>query len=193
MTEHTTRPATHTITTRWQEIPEDADERALVEGGAFRAFACSCGAPLPARVAAELHAMETGQCSACLGSADRELVPGFVQRCAACAATGRRNVQLVWEVAHGEAAEVITTALVREVVAGFSGPFRLSQVADTVRESLGLARGRLPVGPRVRDVLRELEASGELVMLSAPDELLRGPAVVLYRDPLWQRAPLPPG
>jgi hypothetical protein len=136
--------------------------------------------------------METGQCSACLGSADQELVPGFVQRCPACAATGRRNVQLVWEVAHGEAEQVITTGLVQGVIAGFTGPFKLSEVADAVREGLDLPRGRLPVGPRVRDVLRELEAAGELVMLSAPDELLRGPSVVLYRDPLWQRAPVPP-
>ncbi|MEU9889444.1 hypothetical protein AB0M95_03170 [Sphaerisporangium sp. NPDC051017] len=179
---------THTITVQWDVIPDDADDVALVHDGAFRTYRCACETPLPGRVAAELHAMETGQCSVCLGSADQEIVPGFVQRCAACAATGRRDVQLVWEVAHGEAREVITTELVRGVIGDHAGPFRLSQVADAVRESLALPRGRLPVGPRVRDVLREMEAAGELVMLSAPDEMLRGPSVVLYRDPLWQRA-----
>ncbi|GGK87952.1 hypothetical protein Sme01_74330 [Sphaerisporangium melleum] len=178
---------THTITTQWDEIPEHADDLALVEGHAFRTFRCACGASLPDRAAAELHASETGQCTACLGSADEELVPGFVRRCPACAATGRRGVQLVWEVAHGEAEQVITLDLVRGLVAGFPGPFRLSEIADATRLALGLRLGRLPVGPRVRDLLREMEATGELVMLSAPDEMLRGPAVVLYRDPQWQR------
>ncbi|MET8159997.1 hypothetical protein ABZT47_26840 [Sphaerisporangium sp. NPDC005289] len=178
---------THTITAQWDEIPENADDRALVEGRAFRTFRCSCRTPLPNRAAAELHASETGQCTVCLGSADEEIVPGFVRRCAACAATGRRNVQLVWEVAHGEAEQVITLDLVRGLVDGFPGPFRLSEVADATRLTLGLPLGRLPVGPRVRDLLREMEAAGELVMLSAPDEMLRGPSVVLYRDPQWQR------
>lgn len=183
--------ATHTITTQWGEIPENADDLALVQGGAFRTFRCECGIPLPTRVAAELHATETNQCTACLGSADDEVVPGFVRRCAACAATGRRNVQLVWELAHSEAEQVITLGLVRGLVDGFTGPFRLSEVADATRMALGLPVGRLPVGPRVRDLLRELEAAGELVMLSAPDELLRGPSVVLYKDPQWQRVPEP--
>ncbi|WP_214411711.1 hypothetical protein [Sphaerisporangium fuscum] len=183
---------THTITAHWDEaIPDDADEVALVHGGAFRTYHCDCGTPLPNRAAAELHAMETGQCSVCLGSADEELVPGFVRRCAACAATGRRDVQLVWELAHSEAEQIITPDVVREVIADVTGPFRLSEVADATRLALGLPLGRLPVGPRVRDVLRQLEASGELVMLSAPDELLRGPSVVLYRDPQWQKVTEP--
>ncbi|GAA3801489.1 hypothetical protein GCM10022226_21530 [Sphaerisporangium flaviroseum] len=183
--------ATHTITSQWDEIPEDADDLALVQGGAFRTFQCACGTPLPNRMAAELHATETNQCTACLGSADEEIVPGFVRRCPACAATGRRNVQLVWEVAHSEAEQIITVELVRGLIDGLTGPFRLSEVADATRLALGLPMGRLPVGPRVRDVLRELEAAGELVMLSAPDELLRGPSVVLYRDPQWQRVTAP--
>jgi hypothetical protein len=183
--------AMHTITTQWDEIPEDADDLALVQGGAFRTFRCECGVPLPNRVAAELHAAETNQCTACLGSADEEVVPGFVRRCSACAATGRRKVQLVWEVARSEAEQVITLELVRGLVEGFSGPFKLSEVADATRLALGLPLGRLPVGPRVRDLLRRLEADGELVMISAPDELLRGPSVVLYRDPQWQRVTEP--
>ncbi|MFC4585179.1 hypothetical protein [Sphaerisporangium corydalis] len=183
--------ANHTITMQWDEIPENADDLALVQGGAFRTFRCDCGTPLPTRVTAELHAAETNQCTACLGSADEEVVPGFVRRCSACAATGRRNVQLVWEVARGEAEQVITIKLVRGIIDAFPGPFRLSEVADATRSALGLPVGRLPVGPRVRDLLRELEAAGELVMLSAPDELLRGPSVVLYRDPQWQRVPEP--
>jgi hypothetical protein len=183
--------ATHTITMQWDEIPENADDLALVQGGAFRTFRCACGTALPSRVAAELHASETGQCTACLGSADEEVVPGFVRRCSACAATGRRNVQLVWEVAHSEAEQVITLELVRDLIADTTRPFKLSEVADATRLALGLPVGRLPVGPRVRDLLRQLEASGELVMVSAPDELLRGPSVVLYRDPQWQRTPEP--
>jgi hypothetical protein len=176
----------HTITAQWEDIPDDADDVVLVQGG-FRVFRCACAKPLPDRVAAELHAMETGQCSACLGSADQEIVPGFVRRCVACAATGKRDVQLVWEVAHSEAEQLITSALVRDTVARFEGPFRLSEVADLIRLELNLPVGRLPVGPRVRDLLRAMEAGGELVMLSAPDELLRGTSVVLYRDPQWQR------
>lgn len=182
---------THTITAQWDEIPENADDAALVGGGAFRIFHCQCGVPLPNRVAAELHASESGQCTACLGSADEEVVPGFVRRCPACAATGQRKVQLVWELAHGEAEQVITLELVRGLIGRFGGPFRLSEVADAARQALGLPVGRLPVGPRVRDLLRELEGMGELVMLSAPDELLRGPSVVLFKDPQWQRAPQP--
>ncbi|GII80363.1 hypothetical protein Sru01_53450 [Sphaerisporangium rufum] len=180
--------ATHTITARWDEIPDDADDVALVREGAFRAFTCACAAPLPTRMAAELHAAETGQCTGCLGSGDEEVVPGFVRRCGSCAATGRRDVQLRWGAAHGEAEQVITRELVRELVAGYAGPFRLSEVAGAVRARLGLPVGRLPVGPRVRDVLRAMEATGELVMLSAPDRMLRGPSVVLYHDPRWQRA-----
>ncbi|MDH2427275.1 hypothetical protein [Sphaerisporangium sp. TRM90804] len=176
----------HMITAQWTDIPDDADELALV-GGGFRTYRCACGAPLADRVAAELHAMETDQCSACLGSADEEVVPGFVRRCPACAATGRRGVQLVWEVAHGQAERMISLAFVRSLVERFDGPFRLSEVADAVRVQLDLPLGRLPVGPRVRDLLRELEAAGELVMVSAPDQLLRGASVVLYRDPQWQR------
>jgi hypothetical protein len=74
------------------------------------------------------------------------------------------------------------------VIADFTEPFQLSQVADTVRDLLGLPVGRLPVGPRVRDILRRLEADGELVLVSAPDEMLRGTSVMLYRDPYWQHA-----
>jgi hypothetical protein len=40
----------------------------------------------------------------------------------------------------------------------------------------------------VRDLLLRMQAAGEITMLSAPDELLDGADVVLYRDPQWQRA-----
>ncbi|MEU8272354.1 hypothetical protein AB0B89_35035 [Sphaerisporangium sp. NPDC049002] len=45
----------------------------------------------------------------------------FVRRCPACAAMGRRDVQLVWEVAHSEAEQVITLDLVRGLLDGFPG------------------------------------------------------------------------
>ncbi len=131
--------------------------------------------------------MEANQCSACLGSASEEIVPGFVRRCPACAGTGRRGPQLVWQLAYSQAEETITIGLVRTLINQFSGPFRLSEMADTVRATLALPAGRLPVGPRVRDLLRQLEATGDLVMISAPDRLLHGTSVVLYRDPQWVR------
>ncbi|SDR17516.1 hypothetical protein SAMN04489764_3872 [Thermostaphylospora chromogena] len=180
------RVAEHTITVEWGDIPPDADGPALV-GGAYREYSCTCGVPLPHRMAAELHAVATEQCSTCLGSAVEELVPGFRRGCTSCAGTGRRRNQLMWQLAHAEAELVITVDMVREVIAEFSGPFALSTVADTVRDRLGLRPGRLPVGPRVRDVLRELEAAGEIEMISAPDEMLMGPSVVVYRDPSWRR------
>ncbi len=177
----------HTITAQWSEIPDDADDLVLVRGG-FRNYLCLCGKHLADREAAESHAMETNQCTTCLGTTIEEIVPDFSQSCTACAGTGRRKVQLTWELAYAEAEMTITVDLVRKLIAPLAGPFQLSQVADTVRATLGLPVGRLPVGPRVRDVLRHLEASGELIMVSAPDELLRGTTVVLYRDPYWQHA-----
>jgi hypothetical protein len=182
----------HSIAEEWDEIPDGADELSMVQG-AFRSYRCSCGLPLPDRVAAELHAMEANQCSGCLGSAHTEIVPGFVRRCPACAGTGRRGQQLVWELAYSQAEETITIALVRSLLNRFTGPFRLSEMADAVRAALSLPVGRLPVGPRVRDLLRELEVAGDLVMISAPDRLLHGTAVVLYRDPQWVRATTGPG
>ncbi|WP_285777074.1 hypothetical protein [Microtetraspora sp. NBRC 13810] len=178
---------THTISTVWDDIPADADDLVLVQGG-YRSFGCACGTPLPDRVAAELHAMEHDRCSSCLGAATEEIVPGYVRRCVACAGTGRRRDQLIWQLAYNQAETTITVSLVRSIVAQSSATFTLSEVADAVRATLGLRPGRLPVGPRVRDVLHQLEAAGELVLLSAPDELLRGASVVLYRDPRWRRA-----
>ncbi|WP_271218200.1 hypothetical protein [Streptosporangium carneum] len=159
----------------------------MVRGG-FRSYLCLCGKHLADRDAAELHAMETNQCTTCLGTATEQIVPNFSQRCTSCAGTGRRKAQLSWELAYAEAEAAITVDLVRSLITPLTGPFQLSQVADTVRAVLGLPVGRLPVGPRVRDVLRQLEAAGELVLVSAPDELLRGTTVVLYRDPYWQHA-----
>ncbi|MFC4007147.1 hypothetical protein ACFOY2_07945 [Nonomuraea purpurea] len=151
------------------------------------AYACDCGVLLAGRMTAELHAAENGLCSACLGSADEELVPGVTRGCTACVATGRRKEQITWQLACAEAEHLITMTMVRGIVAGLDGPFRLSEIADTVRAGLGLPAGRLPVGPRVRDLLLELQAVGEITMLSAPDELV-GTDMVLYRDPQWQRA-----
>ncbi|MBG0831313.1 hypothetical protein HS041_26555 [Planomonospora sp. ID67723] len=178
----------HTITALWEEIPDDADDLVLVRGG-FRVYLCLCGTQLRDRTAAELHAMETGQCTTCLGSKTEDIVPGYSQGCTSCAGSGRRRTQLQWQLAHAEAETAIGVEAVRAVIAPLAGPFRLSEVADAVRDALGLPVGRLPVGPRVRDILRGLEASGELVMVSAPDELLRGTSVVLYRDPSWEHVP----
>ncbi|MCG5213771.1 hypothetical protein [Streptosporangium sp. KLBMP 9127] len=177
----------HPISVDWDEIPEDADDRALLDG-AHRTYRCACGIPLGERVKAELHAMETDQCSTCFGRASREVLPGFTEACRACAGTGRRGAQLMWETAYGEAEQVITVGLVRQVTRRLPEPFALSQAADAVRGMLGLPAGRLPVGPRVRDLLLRLEQEGELVMVSAPDELLGNDgSMVLYRDPLWRR------
>ncbi|MEV6868598.1 hypothetical protein AB0M44_47455 [Streptosporangium subroseum] len=177
----------HTITALWEEIPDDADDLVLVRGG-FRVYLCLCGKQLADRAAAELHAAETNQCTTCLGSTVEHIVPSFSQPCTACAGTGRRKAQLTWELAYMEAETAIPVEIVRKVIADFTEPFQLSQVADTVRDLLGLPVGRLPVGPRVRDILRRLEADGELVLVSAPDEMLRGTSVMLYRDPYWQHA-----
>jgi hypothetical protein len=177
----------HTITVEWDEIPAEADAEGLAGGAAYRGYRCDCGAPLPDRTAAQLHAMENDWCSACLGSAVEEIVPEFRRPCTACAGTGRRGPELVWQAAYAEAETVITVGLVRRVVRGLPEPFALSQAADAVRSLLGLRAGRLPVGPRVGELLRRLAEDGEIVMASAPDELLHGSSVVLYRDPLWRR------
>ncbi|GAA3658890.1 hypothetical protein GCM10022224_022890 [Nonomuraea antimicrobica] len=151
------------------------------------AFACGCGVLLGGRMTAELHAAENGMCSVCLGTAAEEAAPGLTRDCTGCAGTGRRREQITWQLAHAEAEHLITMTVVRGVVAGFDGPFHLSEIADTVRNGLGLPTGRLPVGPRVRDLLLQLQAAGEITMLSAPDEMI-GSDMVLYRDPQWQRA-----
>ncbi|NUR87555.1 MAG: hypothetical protein HOY71_26030 [Nonomuraea sp.] len=153
-------------------------------------YACSCGATLADRMSAEVHAADNQLCSVCLGTAREPLAPGLelTQGCSACAGTGRRRDQITWQLAHAEAEQVITMTLVRGVIGGFPGPFHLSEVADAIRDGLGLPGGRLPVGPRVRDLLLQLESLGEITMVSAPDELRDGTDVVLYRDPQWQRA-----
>nr|WP_055502544.1 hypothetical protein [Nonomuraea pusilla] len=150
-------------------------------------FACACGSVLAGRMAAELHATENGLCTVCLGSGEEQVVPGLNRPCTACVGSGRRKEQITWQLAHAEAEHRITLSMVRAIVSGFDGPFHLSEIADTVRAGLDLPPGRLPVGPRVRDLLLELQATGEITMLSAPDELL-GTDLVLYRDPRWQRA-----
>ncbi|NRQ33539.1 hypothetical protein HII36_17020 [Nonomuraea sp. NN258] len=150
-------------------------------------YGCDCGATMVGRMAAELHAAENNQCSVCLGSAEEQVAPGLLRACTACAATGGRREQITWQLAHAEAEELITMTVVRGLVAGYDGPFHLSEIADTVRNGLGLPAGRLPVGPRVRDLLLQLQAAGEIAMVSAPDELLDGTDMVLYRDPQWQR------
>ncbi|MEV0612303.1 hypothetical protein AB0I81_03195 [Nonomuraea sp. NPDC050404] len=150
------------------------------------AYACGCGVILGGRMTAELHAAESGLCSSCLGSAEQEEAPGLTRPCTSCAGTGRRREQITWQFAAAEAEHLITMTVVRGVVAGFDGPFHLSEIADTVRNGLGLPTGRLPVGPRVRDLLLQLQAAGEITMLSAPDEMV-GTDMVLYRDPQWQR------
>lgn len=150
-------------------------------------YACECGAVLAGRMTAEVHAAENGLCSACFGSTVEYPVPGLRRPCTSCAGTGRRREQVAWQLAHAEAEHMITMAVVRSVVDRHDGPFRLSEIADTVRDGLGLPPGRLPVGPRVRDLLLELQAVGEITMLSAPDEMI-GTDMVLYRDPQWQRA-----
>ncbi|MFC7642630.1 hypothetical protein ACFQX6_18065 [Streptosporangium lutulentum] len=133
----------HTITALWEEIPDDADDRVLVRGG-FRVYLCLCGTQLADRAAAELHAAETNQCTTCLGSTVENILPSFSQPCTACAGTGRRKAQLTWELAYVEAETAIPVEIVRKVIAGFTEPFRLSQVADTVRDLLGLPVGRCP-------------------------------------------------
>jgi hypothetical protein len=151
------------------------------------AFGCECGVVLAGRMTAELHAAENGLCSACLGTAEEDLAPGLARGCSACVGTGRRKEQITWQLAYAEAEQLVTMSVVRGILEGFDGPFRLSEVADTVRAGLGLPAGRLPVGPRVRDLLLELQVAGEITMLSAPDEMV-GTDMVLYRDPQWQRA-----
>ncbi|GAA2696218.1 MULTISPECIES: hypothetical protein [Nonomuraea] len=138
-------------------------------------------------VSEELRAMERDQCTACLGTAEEEIVPGYNRPCRACAGTGRRREQLIWQLAHDEAAQLITLPVVRDLVKQTRGPFRLSEIADAVRAALNLPVGRLPVGPRVRDLLLDMQAADEIVMVSAPDELLEGTEVVLHRDPAWER------
>ena len=150
-------------------------------------YGCDCGAQFAGRMAAEVHATEHHQCSVCLGSAEEELAPGLMRPCTSCAGTGRRREQIVWQLAHAEAEQLITRDTVRNVVESFDGPFHLSEVADAVRDGFGLPPGRLPVGPRVRDLLLEMQAAGEITMVSAPDELIDGTDVVLFRDPQWQR------
>ncbi|MDF5757098.1 hypothetical protein [Spongiactinospora sp. TRM90649] len=180
----------HTITAEWHEIPADADPASVtgsVSGGAYLVYRCDCGAPLDDRTAAQLHAMEHDKCSACLGSASEQPTPGFRRPCTACAGTGSRGHELVWQAAHAEAEQVITLGLVRRVTRGLPETFSLSQAADEVRALLAVPAGRLPVGPRVRDLLLRLEKDGEIILASAPDELLHGTDVVLYRDPLWRR------
>ncbi|TMR98497.1 hypothetical protein [Nonomuraea basaltis] len=151
------------------------------------AFACECGVVLVGRMTAELHAAENNLCSVCLGSALEQVAPDVARDCTACAGTGRRKEQITWQLAYAEAEHLITMTVVRGIVSGFDGPFHLSEIADTVRAGLGLPTGRLPVGPRVRDLLLQLQVAGEITMLSAPDEML-GTDMVLYRDPQWQRA-----
>ncbi|GGO63837.1 hypothetical protein [Nonomuraea cavernae] len=150
-------------------------------------YTCDCGLHLADRMTAEVHAAEHQQCTVCLGSAEELLAPDLSRGCTACAGTGGRREQITWQLAYTEAEQLITMSVVRGVVGELDGPFHLSQVADLVRAGLGLPAGRLPVGPRVRDLLLELQAAGEIAMLSAPDELIDGTDVVLYRDPQWQR------
>ncbi|GAA2775551.1 hypothetical protein [Nonomuraea dietziae] len=102
-------------------------------------------------------------------------------------APARRREQLIWQLAHDEAAQLITLPVVRDLVKQTRGAFRLSEIADAVRAALNLPVGRLPVGPRVRDLLLDMQAADEIVMVSAPDELLEGTEVVLHRDPAWER------
>ncbi|WP_327092920.1 hypothetical protein OIE66_20435 [Nonomuraea sp. NBC_01738] len=151
-------------------------------------YGCDCGAVLAGRMNAELHAAENNLCTTCLGSAEEQVAPGLTRGCTTCAGSGGRREQIVWQLAHTEAEQLITVTMVRGVISGFDGPFHLSEVADIVRDGLDLPAGRLPVGPRVRDLLLHLQAAGEITMVSAPDELIDGTEVVLYRDPQWQRA-----
>lgn len=151
------------------------------------AFGCACGAVLADRMAAELHAAENQLCTSCLGSAREEVVVGLERGCSSCAGTGRRREQITWQLAHAEAEQVITVNLVRTVIAGFDGPFHLSEIADAVRAGLGIPAGRLPVGPRVRDLLLQLSQQGEIVMVSAPEALVDDVPTFLYDDPRWQR------
>ncbi|MEV4896429.1 hypothetical protein AB0K48_44425 [Nonomuraea sp. NPDC055795] len=153
------------------------------------AYACSCGASFAGRMPAELHAAENDRCTGCLGSGEETMAPGVTRPCTNCAGSGGRREQIIWQLAHSEAEQLITMSTVRGVIAGFDGPFRLSEIADLIRSGLDLPVGRLPVGPRVRDLLLELQSIGEITMISAPDELLDGTDVVLYRDPSWQRTP----
>ncbi|WP_157254239.1 hypothetical protein [Nonomuraea typhae] len=154
------------------------------------AYVCACGASFADRMPAELHAAENDRCTSCLGTGEEAPAPGVTGPCTGCAGTGGRREQIIWQLAHSEAEQLITMSTVRGVVAGFEGPFHLSEIADTIRSGLDLPLGRLPVGPRVRDLLLEMQASGEITMISAPDELLDGTDVVLYRDPAWQRTRL---
>ncbi|GIH25087.1 hypothetical protein Aph01nite_33970 [Acrocarpospora phusangensis] len=150
-----------------------------------RTFSCACDLALPDQTAAELHAMELNLCTTCFGSTRQEPFPGYTRPCTSCAATGRRGRQLVWQLAHAEAERTITLPLIRLLLP--HRPFRLSELSDKVRSHLSLPPGRLPVGPRVRDLLLHLQAQGEVALLSAPDRLLDGPDVVLYNDPHWVR------
>lgn len=151
-------------------------------------FECTCGAVLAGRMTAELHASENNRCTVCLGTSQEHMAPGLVRGCSSCAGTGRRREQITWQLAHHEAEQLITLAMVRGVVAETDRPFHLSEVADVVRAGLQLPAGRLPVGPRVRDLLLHLQAAGEIVMVSAPDELIDDVPTFLYNDPQWQRA-----
>ncbi|MEO3855927.1 hypothetical protein [Acrocarpospora sp. B8E8] len=173
----------HQISAQW--LPGDTPDDPGSPGFPARAFTCACGLSLPDETSAELHAMELNLCTTCFGTTRQEPVPGYTRPCTACAATGRRGPQLVWELAHAEAERVITLPLIRTLLPHH--PFRLSDLSDKVRTHLGLPPGRLPVGPRVRDLLLHLQSQGELALLSAPARLLQGTDVVLYDDPHWVR------
>ena len=63
-------------------------------------------------------------------------------------------------------------SLVRGVVADFGGPFHLSEVADAVRRASVSRRAPAGRAPGRATCCCELQAAGEIAMLSAPDELL---------------------
>ncbi|GAA2411010.1 hypothetical protein GCM10010404_81150 [Nonomuraea africana] len=174
----------HAISSTWDEpLPKGATMGELMEGR-FRSYSCFCGQPLLDRSAAQLHAIETNQCSICLGQTRISLVPGTEHGCGYCNVTGTRDAELAEQLDRGKVEAVIDEAAFLRVVEGFRG--EAFTQPDIVERLAAMAPEVLTpqLMLRVGQLLRVVERKGVIMRVSAPSGV--DGVVVLYDTPRYQ-------
>lgn len=167
-------------------IPAAAPALDLLTGG-FRSYACLCGQPLPDYTAAQLHAIETAQCSVCLGRTRVSLAPGSEHGCGYCNGAGTRDAELAEQLARGAVEAAVDHSAFAEAVESFQGrEFTKPEICQRLAVLAPDATTPQLAG-RVGQLMRIFQRDGLIMQVSAPASVDGN--VVYYNNPRWRAAP----
>ncbi|MGP4102203.1 hypothetical protein [Nonomuraea sp. KM90] len=174
----------HAISSTWDDvIPTDASVLDMMAGG-FRSYACLCGQALTDYAAAQLHAIETAQCSVCLGRTRVSLAPGTEHGCGYCGGAGTRDAELAEQLARGAVEAAVDQHAFAQAVASFQGrEFTKTEIHERLAGLVPEATTPQLAG-RVGQLMRLFQRKGLIMQVSAPTGVDSN--IVFYDNPRWQ-------